>query len=257
MGREVPFRVILPENYSTRAGKYPVLYLLHGLFGNCDNWLELTGIEDYLSDKEFVAVLPDSGDKWYSDSATIENDKFESSFIKEFIPAVERAWHIAGSRDKRAIAGLSMGGYGAFKYALKYSHLFICAGSMSGAFDAPGLTADAASNGQRELLPSLSEVFGNETGRARLENDLFEIVRRMPDAKVRSLPYLYFDCGSRDDFLKANRDFADLLEKKRIAFDFVEAAGAHDWIYWDRQVRLILELTAKIFSEQREVGNKF
>lgn len=257
MAREFPFRVVLPENYAARTAKSPVLYLLHGLFGSCDNWLELTGIENYLLKREFVVVLPDWGDNWYTNSATIENNKFESSFINEFIPAIEDGWLIQGNRNARAIAGLSMGGYGAIKFALKYSDLFVFAASMSGAFAAPRLTPDSAEAYQQELLPSLSEVFGKVSDRARSANDLFEIVRRIPTAKIASLPYLYFDCGRNDGFLKANRELAMLLAEKKIAFNFVEIEGAHDWNYWDRQIKVIIESTANIFRRSSKHKTNF
>src|SRR6476661_5559111 len=124
MQRELSFRVILPENYEASQENYPVLYLLHGLFGSFDNWLELTRIKDYLTDKKLIVVLPEGGNGWYSDSATIEKDKFESSFINELIPAVEASYRVFATQAKRAVAGLSMGGFGALKFALKRPDLF-------------------------------------------------------------------------------------------------------------------------------------
>jgi len=252
MQRELPFWVILPENYETSKENYPVLYLLHGLFGSCDNWLDLTAIKDYLADKELIAVLPEGGNSWYCDSATIEKDKFESSFIHEFIPTVEANYRVFGNKEKRAIAGLSMGGFGALKFALKRPDLFIFAGSMSGAFEAPRLTENNQGFGWAELRPSILEVFGKETSAARAANDLFKIIGQIPEEKKSSLPYIYIDCGFDDGFLEINRGLAEALEEKRITFEYYEVSGGHDWNYWDKQLQIILRKADEIFSYQRE-----
>jgi putative tributyrin esterase len=250
MRRELPFRVILPETYETSSDNYPVLYLLHGLFGSCDNWLELTEIENYLADKEFVVVIPEGRNNWYSDSATIETDKFESSFINELIPAVEANFRISVSRENRAIAGLSMGGFGALKFAFKRPDLFIFAGSMSGAFNAPHLTGNEKFPDWQELFPSVLEVFGQENNPSRIENDLFKIIREIPEEKESLVPYIYLDCGTKDGFLQVNRELAALLKERRIAFQFDEIPGGHDWLYWDKQIRVILKLAGEIFSRE-------
>jgi putative tributyrin esterase len=251
MRREFPFRVILPANYEASKDVYPVLYLLHGLFGSCDNWLELTAIKSYLADKEFIVVLPEGADNWYSDSATIASDKFESSFINELIPAVEADYRISGGREKRAIAGLSMGGFGALKLALKRSDLFVFAGSMSGAFNAPLLTGNENFADWQELYPSVLEVFGQENSPARTENDLFRIIRELPEEKKHFVPQIYFDCGTNDSFLKVNRKLAKSLKEKGLVFRFDEVPGGHDWLYWDKQLRVVLKLVQEIFSREQ------
>jgi S-formylglutathione hydrolase FrmB len=251
MQRELPFRVILPENYETSKEKYPVLYLLHGLFGSCDNWLELTALKDYLADKRLLVVLPEGFHNWYSDSATIEKDKFESSFINELIPAVEANYRIFENREKRAVAGLSMGGFGALKFALKRPDLFVFAGSMSGAFDAPRLSATNKGFGWDELQPSVLEVFGNAPSRTRTDNDLFEIIGQMPAEKTNSAPYIYIDCGLADGFLGVNRELSSLLEEKGMAFEYHEVAGGHDWNYWDKQVQIILRKVDETFTPEK------
>lgn len=251
MQRELPFWVILPETYETSGKNYPVLYLLHGLFGSCDNWLELTAIKDYLADKELIVVLPEGGNSWYSDSATIAKDKFESSFINELIPGVETKYRVSASKEKRAIAGLSMGGFGALKFALKRPDLFVFAGSMSGAFEAPRLTQHNQGFGWEELSPSILEVFGQETSAARAENDLFGMIGQLSGEKKSSFPHIYIDCGFDDGFLEVNRKLAGLLEEKGIKFEYHEAPGGHDWNYWDKQLRVILEKVNKIFDRAK------
>lgn len=252
MRRELPFQVILPEKYHTSKENYPVLYLLHGLFGSCDNWLELTGIRSYLADQELLVVLPEGGNSWYSDSATVEKDKFESSFINELIPNIEAKYRVFENKEKRAIAGLSMGGFGALKFALKRLDLFVFAGSMSGAFDAPRLTENNQRFGWEEMSPSIMEVFGKKDSAVRVENDLFEIISQVSEENKSSFPYIYIDCGCDDGFLEVNRELAELLEEKRITFEYYEVFGGHDWNYWDKQLQIILRKVDEILNFEKE-----
>lgn len=250
IGCEVPFRVILPENHEISAADCPVLYLLHGLFGSGRNWLELTRVTQYLAGKRMMVVLPDGGDNWYTDSATIAKNKFESFFVDEFMPAVEERRGGLRSRESRAVAGLSMGGYGALKFALKHPARFVFAGSMSGAFDAPQLTPANRGFDWENLGPSVSEAFGGEQSATRIENDLFEIVPAIHPAA--RLPQIYFDCGTTDGFLAVNRRLAALLTEKGVAFEYREVAGGHDWDYWDRQTGAIIEKVDQIFNRRTD-----
>src|ERR1041384_306569 len=180
MQRDIPYRVVLPDNYSMRRS-YPVLYLLHGLFGSCNNWLELTSLTEYIADKELIVVLPDGGDGWYTDSATEELGRFQSYLIDELIPEIDAVYNTIEKRDGRAIFGLSMGGYGSVKFALKRPDLFAIAGSVSGALEAPALSATNPGHNWVELGPSITKAFGEENSAVRQENDLFRIVEKIDD----------------------------------------------------------------------------
>src|SRR5260221_6906184 len=128
--KNVLYRVLLPAGYEKGEANYPVLFLLHGLFGSFENWTELTSLGRYIQNLPLIVVMPDGGDGWYTDSADV--DANESYLIDELIPTVDRAFRTIPNRSSRAIAGNSMGGYGAFKFALKYPGLFCLAGSFSG-----------------------------------------------------------------------------------------------------------------------------
>lgn len=130
----LPYNVILPPDYDTaRATRYPVLYLLHGLAGHYSDWLSKTNVADYAAEYRIIVVTPEGNDSWYSDSAT---DKYESYILQELLPDVQQRYRTIEARYGRAIAGLSMGGYGAIKFGLKSPQTFVFAASMSGAFGA-------------------------------------------------------------------------------------------------------------------------
>ncbi len=143
MAREMPYRAILPDDYSNSNEKrsYPVIYLLHGLSGHYDNWTDKTKLAEYSTKYSFIIVTPEGGDGWYTDSVSVPNDKYESYIVQELIPAVEKDFRTLADRDHRFIAGLSMGGYGAIKFGLKYPEKFSLVGSFSGALGAATVSA--------------------------------------------------------------------------------------------------------------------
>jgi putative tributyrin esterase len=250
VGATLPYNVILPADYkrgSSKSKRYPVLYLLHGLGGSAGDWVsERARLADYAAAYPFIVVVPEGKDAWYTDSATAPNEKFESYFIEELIPDVDRRFRTLAAREGRAVAGLSMGGYGSLKFGLKHPELFAFAGSMSGALAAASWLPD------EKLLafvrPSIARVYGpadqpdNETRRA---NDIYRIVKELTPERTKALPFLYLDCGTEDFLIGVNRDFSALLIEKKVPHEYRELPGTHSWPYWDRQVREILRLAAE------------
>ncbi|HEX8637516.1 MAG TPA: alpha/beta hydrolase family protein [Pyrinomonadaceae bacterium] len=240
---ELPYYAILPADYESSDEVCGVLYLLHGLFGRFDNWITNTNLIDYARNFPFIIICAEGRDSWYTDSTKIENHLFESYLTQELIPDVERRFKARAERRSRAIGGLSMGGYGAFKLAFRNPEMFCLAASMSGAFHAAQIIEDPAFNEWHELQPSILKVFGSNNPQIRQSNDLFRLVNDFPYEKINQLPYFYFDCGFDDSFLRINLSFAEMLRKKGIAHKFRQFAGGHDWNYWDKQIRQILWVT--------------
>jgi S-formylglutathione hydrolase FrmB len=248
--KALPYRVIQPALYEVSEKPFPVLYLLHGLFGNCDNWIELTDIREHIERHEMLVVAPDSGNSWYTDSATAENEKFESYLTAELVPEIERSFRVKVTREGRATAGISMGGYGAFKFALRHPELFVFVGSSSGAFHAARMNAEICGENWPEYEASIMRVFGEQRSETRGRNDAYKLVAEINNGSAAKLPFFYFDCGDQDGFLNANREFADLLKNKNIAHDYRELPGGHEWPYWNERVKEILEKADKFFAGQ-------
>ena len=238
LGREVNYRVVFPADYKQNATKrYPVIYLLHGLFGHFDNWTDKTPLAEYAAPYNFIIVTPEGGDGWYTDSVSTPNDKYESYFIRELIPEVEKKFRIDGNRARHFIAGLSMGGYGAIKFGLKYREMFSIVGSFSGALDSP-----LRGQNDKNLRPSIVSVFGAEDNPTRKANDVFSLLRAVPADDLKSLPYIYLACGTEDFLFQPNRDFDALLLEKKVPHEYRELPGAHTWDFWDSQVQEFLRL---------------
>jgi S-formylglutathione hydrolase FrmB len=235
----LPYNVILPPDYDTaRSTRYPVLYLLHGLTGHYSDWVSRTNIADYAAQYRVIVVTPEGNNGWYTDSATITTDKYESYILQELLPDVQQRYRTIEARYGRAIAGLSMGGYGAIKFGLKSPQTFGFAASMSGAVGVTRFT--------EKDIPALWQesikLFGPFASETRQANDLFEIIEKLPAGRVQSLPYFYFDCGTEDSPLifPYNRQLAQLMFEKKIPHEYRELPGDHSWAYWDRQVREVL-----------------
>jgi S-formylglutathione hydrolase FrmB len=243
LDREMKYRVLLPCFYQSGIGRFPVLYLLHGLYGDYLNWDTRTNLERYAMRYELIVVMPDAGDSWYANSATDSKDKFEDYIAKDLMAEIDGKFRTLRDRHSRAIAGLSMGGYGAMKIALRYRGDFAFAGSLSGALNAPQDLGDK----RPEFRDQLLKVFGPPASTVRADNNLFSLFQ---SANTKDLPYFYLACGSADDFLQVNRDFAAQLSSQGAAYEYHETAGGHGWDYWDRSVPDLLRAAAGVLSGQ-------
>jgi S-formylglutathione hydrolase FrmB len=238
------YRVLLPCSYGRGSGRFPVLYLLHGLYGDYLNWDTRTNLERDAQSYNLLVVMPDAGDSWYTNSATDPKDKFEDYIAKDLVAEIDSKFRTLRSRHARAIAGLSMGGYGSLKIALRYHDDFIFAGSVSGALNAPQDLGDRRPAFRDQLL----KVFGAPGGATRADNNVFSMLQ---SASVQKLPYFYLACGTADDFLAVNRDFAAKLSARSAAYEYHETVGGHAWDYWDRSLPDLLRAVAGAVSNQR------
>lgn len=250
MAREMPYRVVLPSDYKSPTNKktYPVVYLLHGLTGNFDNWTDRSKIAEYALKYGYIVVTPEGNNGWYTDSGSVPNDKYESYIVQELIPEIEKNFRAVPDRNHRAIAGLSMGGYGSIKFGLKYPEKFVLVGSFSGALPAASWTEKMLGGGWKSLTDSISSVYGAENSPTRKENDIFKIAGEMTAEKTKTLPFIYLDCGTEDFLIKPNREFAAMLLEKKIPHEFRQLPGIHDWKFWDAQIQEFLELSEKFLN---------
>lgn len=252
MAREIPYRVVLPEGYGKLGDKnvtakplsYSVIYLLHGLTGHFDNWTNQTKLAEYAAKYNYIIVTPEGDNGWYSDSLAVPNDRYESYIIQELIPEIDKKFRTIPDRNHRAIAGLSMGGYGSLKFGLKYPEMFALVGSFSGALGAASLSEKNAGS----IGKGIDQIFGAEDGENRKSNDIFKIIKDLSADKIKTLPFIYLDCGTEDFLFQNNRSFVDLLVEKKVRHEFRQLPGAHDWKFWDAQIQEFLEVSEKFIK---------
>ena len=217
--------VILPD----APGPFPVLYLLHGYSDDHTIWCRRTSLERYAERwPSLMIVMPAGGHSFYCDAVT--GPAYETAFVNDLIPFIDRTFQTRSVREGRAIGGLSMGGYGAIKLALQHPELFVSAHSHSGALD--------FGHGWRSDFIDVAAILGEEAkGGGR--NDCYKLAAECP-----RLPALWTDCGQDDFLLEQNRSFHAHLEKLKIAHDYHEFPGTHEWGYWDRHIQEALAFHA-------------
>jgi len=210
--------LVLPEPEAKPP--FAVLYQLHGLSDDHTAWMRWTSIERYCHGLPLIVVMPDGGRGWYTDA--VEGYACESHIMKDTIGFVEKCFPVRQSRGGRAIGGLSMGGYGAMKLALKYPKVFGSVAAHSSAF---GRGRDEVKPDQKEV----ARVFGrNPRGGP---NDVFALAEKL---SKKDAPAIRFDCGKRDFLIKSNREFHRHLAKLGLKHTYREYPGVHEWDYWDR-----------------------
>lgn len=247
LGRSIEYRVLYPVNYHRAVDaekRFPVLYLLHGFSGHNSNWLERTRLALYATRFDVFIVMVEGDNGWYTDSATVPTDKYESYIVQELMPGIEKRFRVSSEREGRAIAGLSMGGYGAVKFGLKHPGKFAFVASMSGAFDAASWSDSDLKNFEF-IRQSVHRTFGPPDSATRAANDVVRLTREVSLAGIKALPFIYLDCGSEDFLFQTNRDFAALLVERKIPHEYRQLPGDHGWQYWDQQIQEILKLTAE------------
>lgn len=248
MGRKLPYRIILPADYSSlnETPRYPVIYLLHGLTGSFANWTDKTKLAEYVAKHKFIIVTPEGGNGWYTDSVSERDNKYESYIVKELIPEIDKKFRTIADRDHRVIAGLSMGGYGAIKFGLKYPEMFSLAGSFSGAL---GATSFTVKNAGPSIGGGIDKIFGLENSDTRKANDIFALVREATAEKIKGMPYIFQSCGTEDLLIQNNREFLALLNEKKIPHEYRELPGGHTWVFWDDQVREFLDVAEHLLKK--------
>jgi S-formylglutathione hydrolase FrmB len=142
---EQQVRVLVPEGYEQQASvRYPVLYLLHGGGtptepAGAKDWTTQGEAEQTTAGQPLITVMPSAGNGgWYTNWRTAgaaAPQKWQEFHIRQLIPWIDANLDTIAARNGRAIAGLSMGGYGAIRYAEHFPSKFAFVASFSGALD--------------------------------------------------------------------------------------------------------------------------
>ncbi len=267
MQRQIPYNVVLPVGYEDdKTVRFPVIYLLHGLSGSYNDSLDTSRTDspwlDYLSKYRFIIVTPEGGRGFFTDSATNPNDRYESYIIQELIPEVDKNFRTIAESKGRAIAGASMGGYGALKFGVKYPQMFALAASWIGAVNVASWRSEQEllSMPAAKIIPNIKQillpVFGDGTKSTLAENDLFKIFADLPQDIIAGLPFFYLDSATEDELqlLKPNQQLAELMLNRKIPHEYRQYPGTHRLQLW--LIPDLLSLCERIFNSQKRVSNK-
>ncbi|GEL94797.1 alpha/beta hydrolase [Cellulomonas composti] len=205
----------------------PVLYLLHGLSDDETIWTRRTSVERYADERGLAVVMPRVGRSFYADE---RHGAAYWTFLSQELPEVVASFfRVSTRREDTFVAGLSMGGYGALKWALREPHRFAAAASLSGALDI------APDEGLR--TQTVPHVWGGLPPGP--DDDLLDLLDRADPA---TLPALFVACGTEDFLHDQNLRFLACADERGIPVHRdVDGPGAHEWGYWDEQVRAVLD----------------
>jgi S-formylglutathione hydrolase FrmB len=228
--RDMPYRVFLPQ--ATGNQKLPVVYLLHGGCCGFRDWSNYSDVARFAS-QGLVLVMPEGDYSYYTNAAQKPQERFEDYIVVDLPADVKRRVPVRDDRGGRAIVGVSMGGFGSVKLALRHPEQFAFAGALSPAIDAP---RRRFSWQRLDQSRHFQEIFGADDSPGRHDNDPFFLVRGAEAAKI---PYLYMTCGREEGLLAPVREFSALLDRYHIAHEFHVAPGGHDWNQWNSQLSAV------------------
>lgn len=206
-----------------------VLYLLHGLQGDDSAWTRKTALERYVSERDLVVVMPKAGRSFYTNEQV--GQRFWDHIAYEVPQVVQTMFRVSTSREDTFVAGLSMGGYGAFKLALTFPERFQAAASLSGALNV------AYSEAGGRLAQEVPQVWTNSSP-SKTGDDLLHLLDSVDPS---ALPKLYQACGTEDFLYQDNLDFLERAQASSVEIDTdLNGPGDHDWQYWDDGIRQVL-----------------
>lgn len=227
--------VILPESGVSNSDTEPsVVYLLHGLSDDDSIWVRKTSLERYVSSMNVVIIMPDVHRSFYSDM--VHGGAYWRFVSRELPEWVERSFRVSTRRDKTFVAGISMGGYGAFKLALNHPERFRAAASLSGALD----LSDPIFRKRDDLRMVLQLVYGDANGFRGTVNDLLHLVKNMGE-RSSECPSLFQWCGRKDFLYNCNATFRNAAESVGLPLTYKEGTAGHEWQAWDAQIQQVFE----------------
>ena len=226
--------------------RFPVVYMLHGAYGNHKSWLEIKPDLPRLADeKQMIFVTPYALNSWYIDSPKMPDFQYETFMTEKLISYVDKNYPTIASRKGRAITGLSMGGHGALFLAMRHKDLYGAAGAMSGGVDIRPFP----------LNWNLPDVLG-EMAANKHEWDSHTVVNQIDRINDGDL-WITFDCGEDDFFLEVNKDLHKRLLGRGIKHDFTTRPGGHTSEYWANSIDYHLLFFGKFFAMNNETCRAF
>lgn len=241
LGLRTSMTVLLPQQSSadtpqTAVPPYKTLYLLHGHSDDHTAWMRWTSIERYVEGLNMAVVMPNGYLSFYTDMT--HGGKYWEYISKEVPMVTREMFHLSEKREDTFAAGLSMGGYGAFKLALACPERFAAGASLSGAVNISEIVKDDGNPERKAFLEEMRNVYGNLKKVEGSKNDLFTLAEKTAKSAIK--PRLYQCCGTEDFLYQNNLSFRDFARELPLDLTYEEGPGAHTWDYWDKMIQRVL-----------------
>lgn len=255
LGKKVPFSIYLPPGWNQSQRRYPVVYLLHGIDGSESDWiqygyaaeeLDCAISEDILP--PMIVVMPAAWNTYYINDHT-GKQRYEDFFLTELIPWIDTNYPTRNTREFRAVAGLSMGGYGSLHLALRNPQLFSACAGLSAAVRSEATYA----NLQDERYQRFAPLFGQyPKGPQRITPhwrtyDPVSIVNSSPADRFKGLR-IWLDCGDDDYLSEGNALLHVAMLQRGVAHEYRVRDGGHNWNYWRSGLIPALQYIARSFT---------
>lgn len=231
LGKQAAMQVVVPQ----KPGRHPLIVQLHGYSDDYTIWQRRTTIELEAERIGAAVAMLDGGLSFYTDAADGTGDWEKHILFSTEL--VERTFGVGGSRNRRAIGGLSMGGYGAMKIGLKHADRFGSVVSHSGVLDIGHWYAECKRPKQ------MQRIFG---AKPKASEDPVRLL-----AGAKPLPRLWIDCGTEDFLIAHNRRFQRLLMRRGVRHEYREYPGSHSWDYWQARLPESFDHHAAWFAGHR------
>jgi enterochelin esterase-like enzyme len=249
---ERKYAIYLPSDYDYSNREYPVLYLLHGAGDNHTGWIQFGEVKS-ITDKankngvstSMIIVMPDAqtGKIGYFNDID-QKWNYEDFFFKEFLPFIEKKYRIKSEKKYRAIAGLSMGGGGAFIYALRHPEMFSSACPLSGYMGETSYSDFYEKNMEKCEKLTREKVFNYYSNHNSLS-----IIQNQTDENLKSVRW-YIDCGDNDFLYEGNSLVHIALKKRGVPHEYRVRDGAHNWTYWRSALPEVLKFVSDRFHQK-------
>ena len=256
LGKAVKYSIYLPADYEVAQRRYPTLYLLHGYSDDETGWTQFGEVQKIANEAiakgdatQMIIAMPDAGVSWYINDAA-GKVQFEDFFVKEFIPFIDSIYKTRNKKEYRAVAGLSMGGYGSLIYGMKHPELFAACAPLSAAVWNDEHIAGMPQTDWTNY--KFNELFGtNLEGKKHLterwyKNSILKIAATTPVEKLNTVRF-YIDCGDDDFLIKGNMELHALLTDRKVIHEFRVRDGVHNWPYWRTALPEVLKFVTESF----------
>ncbi|MFD0797439.1 alpha/beta hydrolase [Maribacter chungangensis] len=257
LSTDIHYSVYLPDGYAHSERHYPVVYLLNGYTGNETDWIESGGMQHIVDHEiaegniqKMIIVMPDGDDRLYM-NRTDGTYPYEDMLIKELLPYIKSTYRVREGKRYTGISGLSMGGAGSLKLALKYDKIFgACAAFSSAVFTEEEVTDSEQEGMDGYVAKAMPDMVGKK-GKKRLNKsyeayDVLHLVKTKDPALLKTVK-LYFDCGDDDFLTLGNAELHKELTLRKIPHEYRVRDGAHTWPFWRESLPIGLKFISDSF----------